>query len=89
MTGMLRGLGIISWRPVQQWGARAHQIMLVDGEPTGWWIHACPHYTALRPYEIVQPNGEALQEKYSLLEKAKAEAIRLRQEENHAARAHV
>jgi hypothetical protein len=97
MSEMLR-LGIISWRRVPQFGGRAHQVMLVDGEPTGWWIHACGHYTALRPYEIVQPNSEALPEKYYSLEKAKAEAIRLRvetlptrrvQEENHAARAHV
>jgi hypothetical protein len=79
MSEMLR-LGIISWRRAKQFSARAHQIMLVDGEPTGLWIHACPHYTALRPYEIVQPNGEAFPEKYFLLEKAKAEAIRLRAE---------
>jgi len=51
---------------------RAHQVLLIDGQPNGWWIHAVQHPTALRPYTVHEPNGAAVGPNFSTLVTAKA-----------------
>lgn len=64
----------LSWQRVPGI-VRAHHVMLIAGRKTGFWIHAVQHPTAIRPYEVVRPNGEALRRKFHLLIEAKAACI--------------
>jgi hypothetical protein len=50
---------------------RAHHVLLVNGKPNGWWIHAVQHPTANRPYTVHRPNGEAVGPNLSTLINAK------------------
>lgn len=60
---------------------RADYAMLLDGRPTGFWVRACGHPTALRPYYVVSPTGEELERKFAHLVDAKAAAIAWHKEE--------
>lgn len=64
----------LSWRRVPGI-CRANHVMLIAGRTTGFWIHAVQHPTAIRPYEVVLPNGDAMDRKFHLLADAKAACI--------------
>lgn len=68
----------ITWRRVPQI-IRPAYVMLVDGQPNGWWIHATQHQTCLRPYCVIRglPKGEIMSIQLHGLANVQAEAERL------------
>jgi hypothetical protein len=54
---------------------RSDYQLSVDNKPTGFWVRAAQHPTALRPYYVLTPRGEVLDRKFAHLDDAKAAAI--------------
>ncbi|WP_407146303.1 hypothetical protein [Bradyrhizobium sp. ORS 86] len=74
MTRLREDINGFSWRHHPN-VCRSDQELLISGIPTGVWIEAQQHPTALRPYCIVMGDGRILERKYSRLEDAKPAAI--------------